>query len=115
MKDGTVGRAFVVGEGDNKFIVSGGILILTSCDIDNYYLALVLNSLIVKSQTIRESIGAIILHLSIEEIKKLQIPILSKPLQQKISSLTQESFKLRQEAKELIEQAKQKIEEMIEK
>lgn len=114
-KDGTVGRAFVVGEGDNKFIVSGGILILTSCDIDNYYLALVLNSLIVKSQTIRESIGAIILHLSIEEIKKLQIPILSKPLQQKISSLTQESFKLRQEAKELIEQAKQKIEEMIEK
>lgn len=114
-KDGTVGRAFVIEKDNNEFIVSGGILILTSCDIDNYYLALVLNSLIVKSQTIRESIGAIILHLSIEEIKKLQIPILSKPLQQKISSLTQESFKLRQEAKELIEQAKQKIEEMIEK
>ena len=114
-KDGTVGRAFVVREDNNKFIVSGGILILTPRDIDNYYLAFVLNSLVVKSQTIRESIGAIIQHLSVEEVKNLKIPILSQSLQQKISSLIQQSFKLRQEAKELLEQAKFKVEEIIEK
>ena len=113
-KDGTVGRAFVIRKDNNEFIVSGGILILTPRDIDNYYLAFVLNSLAVKSQTVRESIGAIIQHLSVEEVKNLKIPILSQSLQQKISSLIQESFKLRQEAKELIYRAKKEVEEIIE-
>ncbi len=110
-KDGTVGRAFVIEKDNNEFIVSGGILILTPRDIDNYYLTLVLNSLVVKSQANRESIGAIIQHLSVEEVKKLKIPILSESLQQKISFLIQKSFKLHQESKELIEEAKQKVEE----
>jgi len=114
-KDGTVGRAFVIREDNNKFIVSGGILILTPRDIDNYYLALVLNSSIVKSQANRESIGAIIQHLSVEEVKNLKIPILSSSLQQKISSLIQQSFKLHQEVKELLKEAKQKVENLIEK
>jgi len=114
-KDGTVGRAFVVSKDNHEFIVSGGILILTPRDVDNYYLALVLNSEIVHSQAIRKSIGAIIQHLSVEEVKKLQIPILPQSTQQKVSSLIQESFKLRQEAKELINRAKQKVEELIEK
>lgn len=112
-KDGTVGRAFVIEEDNNEFIVSGGILILTPGDIDNYYLALVLNSPIVKSQADRKSIGAIIKHLSVEEVKKLQIPILPKPTQQKISSLIQKSFQFRKEAKELIEEAKKEVEEII--
>lgn len=45
----------------------------------------------------------------------LPVPVLSQPLQQKISLLIQESFKLRQEAKELIERAKRKVEEIIER
>ncbi len=49
------------------------------------------------------------------DLKNIFVPILSQSLQQKISSLIQESFKLRQEAKELLEEAKQKVEEMIEK
>ena len=114
-KDGTVGRAFVIEKDNSEFIVSGGILILTPRDIDNYYLALVLNSEIVRSQAVRKSIGAIIQHLSINEVKKLQIPILPQSTQQKVSSLIQESFQLRQEAKELINRAKQKVEELIEK
>jgi len=114
-KDGTVGRAFVVPEDSREFIVSGGILILTPRDIDNYYLALVLNSEIVRSQAVRKSIGAIIQHLSIDEVKKLQIPILPQSTQQKIASLIQKSFKFRKESKELINKAKREVEEMIEK
>lgn len=113
-KDGTVGRAFVVPKDNHEFIVSGGILILTPRNIDNYYLALILNSPIVKSQADRKSIGAIIQHLSIDEVKKLKIPILPQFLQQKISSLIHESFKLRKEAKELIEKAKKEVEKMVE-
>lgn len=114
-KDGTVGRAFVVRKDNDEFIVSGGILILTPRDIDHYYLAFVLNSPIVNFQTIRESIGAIIQHLSIEDIKKLQIPILPQSFQQKISSLIQESFQLCQDSKGLMQQAKQKVDNLIEK
>lgn len=114
-KDGTVGRTFVIEKNNDEFIVSGGILILTPRDIDNYYLALALNSLGVKSQANRKSIGAIIKHLSVEEVEKLQIPILPQFFQQKISSLIQESFKQRQEAKELIEEAKNKVENLIKK
>lgn len=113
-KDGTVGRAFVVPKDNHEFVVSGGILILNPCDIDNYYLAFVLNSLIVKSQANRKSIGAVIQHLSIEEVKNLKIPILSQSLQRKISFLIQESFKLRQEAKELIDRAKKEVERAVE-
>lgn len=114
-KDGTVGRAVVVPEEVHKFIVSGGILILTPKDIDNYYLALVLNSPTVRLQATRESIGAVIQHLSIDKVKKLKIPILSKSIQQKISSVIQESFKLRKEAKKLIKKTKKQVEEMVER
>jgi restriction endonuclease S subunit len=113
-KDGTVGRAFVIEKDNSEFIVSGGILILILRDVDNYYLALVLNSEIVRSQAARKSIGAIIQHLSIDEVKKLQIPILPQSLQQKISSLIQQSFQLRKESKELIDRAKKEVEEMVE-
>ncbi|MDI6883413.1 MAG: restriction endonuclease subunit S [Patescibacteria group bacterium] len=114
-KDGTVGRAFVVPKDNHEFIVSGGILILIPRDVDNYYLALVLNSPVVKFQATRKSIGAIIQHLSLGEVRKLQTPILPQSTQQKISSLIQESFQLRKEAKELIQESKQKVEELIEK
>jgi len=113
-KDGTVGRAFVVEKNNDEFMVSGGILILTPRDIDNCYLALALNSLCVKSQAIRESIGAIIQHLSVNEVKNLKIPILSRYIQQKISPLIQQSFKLHQEAKELIDRAKREVERIVE-
>lgn len=112
-KDGTVGRAFVVPKDNHEFVISGGILILTLCDINNYYLALVLNSSIVKSQAKRESIGAVIQHLSLEEVKNIKIPILSQPIQQKISFLIQQSFKLCQEAKELIDRAKKEVERIV--
>jgi len=47
------------------------------------------------------------------DLKNILVPILSQSLQQKISSLIQESFKLRREAKELIDRAKKEVEEMV--
>lgn len=46
-------------------------------------------------------------------IGDLQIPILPKPIQQKIASLVQQSHQSRKKAKELLEEAKQKVEKMI--
>jgi restriction endonuclease S subunit len=114
-KDGTVGRAIVVTKNNHEFIVSSGIVILTPKDIDNHYLAFVLNSSICRFQATRDLIGAIIQHLSLEKAKEIKVPILPESTRQKISNLVQQSFKLRQESKTLIEEAKKEVEEMIEK
>jgi len=114
-KDGTIGRALVIPRDNHEFVVSGGTLILTVQDVDNYYLALVLNSEAVHSQAVRNSIGAIIQHLSVDEVKNLKIPILSKSIQQKISSLIHQSFRLHKGARDLIKKAKMQVEKMIEK
>ena len=50
-----------------------------------------------------------------DDIKNLKIPILSKPIQQKIADLVKKSHEARKKAKELLEQAKQKVEKLIEK
>jgi len=44
-----------------------------------------------------------------------KIPLLSSPIQNKISEKIQESFKLRKESKELLEKAKKMVEDEIEK
>ncbi len=49
------------------------------------------------------------------DLKNILVPIFPQPLQQKISSLIQKSFKLHKEAKELLGEAKRKVEEMIER
>ena len=114
-KDGTIGKALVVSNSFNEFIVSSGILILSPRNIDHYYLSLVLNSPLTKQQTQRNSIGTVIQHLQIDQTKKIKIPVLSQNVQRRISSCIQQSFSLRQESKELLEKAKKEVEELIEK
>ncbi|MBA2124579.1 restriction endonuclease subunit S, partial [bacterium Unc6] len=57
----------------------------------------------------------IITHWRPEQIKNFYIPILPKPIQQKIADLICKSHQARSKAKELLEEAKQKVEELIEK
>ncbi|MCM8777718.1 MAG: restriction endonuclease subunit S, partial [Candidatus Omnitrophica bacterium] len=115
-KDATVGIAFTVGDDFNDAIISGGIIrIKPHKDLDPYYLALVLNSVLCRSQAERYSIGAVIKHYTYSKIKDLLIPIIPEATQNQISNLVKQSFLLRRESKELIEQAKKEVEEFIEK
>jgi len=115
-KDATVGIAFPVGDDFNDAIISGGIIrIKLHKDLDPYYLALVLNSTLCRSQAERHSIGAVIKHYTYSKIKHLFIPIVSEENQKQISELIKQSFTLRKESKELLEQAKKMVEEFIEK
>jgi len=115
-KDATVGIAFPVDNDFNDAIISGGIArIKLHKDLDPYYLALVLNSILCISQAERYSIGAVIKHFTYSKIKDLLIPIVSEENQKQISDLIKQSFLLRKESKKLIEQAKKEIEEFIEK
>ena len=115
-KDATIGVAFPVGDDFNDAIISGGIIrIKPHNDLDQYYLALVLNSLLCRSQAERHSIGAVIKHYTYSKIKDLLVPIISEEKQTQISNLVKQSFTLRREAKELLEKAKKEVEGFIEK
>lgn len=115
-KDATPGIACVLKE-DIEGIMAGGILRLRIKDknIEDEYLALCLNSIVGQMQAERDAGGSVIAHWKPEQIKNVLIPILPKPVRQKITGLIQKSYEARKKAKELLEEAKHKVEEMIEK
>ncbi|MEK7527132.1 MAG: restriction endonuclease subunit S [Patescibacteria group bacterium] len=113
-KDASPGMAFVVRE-PIVGIISGGVLrVKLREDIEPEYLALVINSLVGQSQVERDAGGSIIMHWKPDQVKALQIPILSKAIQQEITELVRKSHETRKKAKELLESAKQKVENLIE-
>ena len=114
-KDASPGVAYALKE-NIEGIISGGILRLKiKEDIDPEYIALCINSSIGQMQVERDSGGSIIRHWKPEQVKQMLIPILSKPIQQKIADLVRQSHQARKKSKQLLEEAKDKVEEMIEK
>lgn len=114
-KDATPGIAYVVKE-PVEGIISSGILKLNvnESKINKEYLALCINTIIGKMQIERDGGGSVITHWRPEQIKSLLIPMLSKPIQEEIASLIQQSHEARKKTKELLEEAKRKVEEAIE-
>ena len=83
--------------------------------IEAEYLALYTNSIIEQMQIERDAGGSVIVHWKPEQIKKLQVSILTKSIQRKIADLVYQSHQARKKAKELLEKAKREVEEFIEK
>ena len=97
-------------------IPSGGILRLKSKTnkINNEYLNLVLNSILVKEQINRDVGGSIILHWRPDQVKETVIPILAEKKQTEIQQKVIESMSLRKQSKHLLECAKKAVEIPIE-
>ena len=114
-KDGTAGVCFAVDEEING-IISGGIvkLLPRRDDIPNEYLALVINSKACRMQVEQDCSGALILHWKPSSIRKLRIPLLSKPKMQEIADLVSKSKQAKRESEQLLEQAKSRVEHLIE-
>lgn len=114
-KDGTAGVCFAVDEEVNG-VISGGIVRLLPHrdDIPNEYLALVINSKACRMQVEQDCSGALILHWKPSSIRKLRIPLLSKPKMQEIADLVSKSKQAKRESEQLLEQAKSRIEHLIE-
>ena len=114
-KDGSVCIAYKVDD-DLNIVTSSGILHLTVKDASVLpdYLALVLNSKIVRLQAERCAGGSIIQHWKQSEIANVTIPILPISCQQQIAAKVHESFALRRKSKALLECARQAVEMAIE-
>lgn len=98
-----------------KAIASNHVNILRIKNFDPVFLAFYLNSTPGHMQIEKLISGAAQAELYSKDIEKIIVPKVSKPTQQKISQLIQESFRLRKESKNLIQKAKRKVEEIIEK
>lgn len=116
-KDATPGIAHYLDAPPRKMIPSGGILRLKSkpSKINNEYLTLVLNSVLVKEQINRDVGGSIILHWRPDQVKETVIPILAEKKQYEIQTKVIESLSLRKQSKHLLECAKRAVEIAIEK
>jgi type I restriction enzyme S subunit len=115
-KDATPGIAHYLDAQPQRMIPSGGILRLKSKTnkINNEYLTLVLNSLLVKEQINRDVGGSIILHWRPDQVKETIIPILAEKKQTEIQTKVIESLSLRKQSKHLLECAKRAVEIAIE-
>lgn len=82
-------------------------------DLYNRFIVFFISSEIGRLQTNRWASGGIQTNLTIDAIKSIRIPILSRPIQQRICSLIQDSLKLREETENLLNEAKQKVEKMV--
>jgi type I restriction enzyme S subunit len=112
-KDATPGIAYVLKEPIEGIIAGGIIRLKIKEDIESEYLALCINSTIGQMQIKRDAGGSVIVHWKPEQIKKLQVPILPKPVQHKIADLVHQSHQARKKAKELIDRAKREVENII--
>jgi len=115
-KDATPGIAHYLNEKPLKMIPSGGILRLRSktAKVNNEYLTLVLNSILVKEQINHDVGGSVILHWRPDQVKETIIPILSEEKQNQVQQKVSESFTLRKQSKQLLENAKWAVEIAIE-
>jgi restriction endonuclease S subunit len=115
-KDATPGIAYHLNEKPKKMIPSGGILRLKlkNKQINEDYLTLLLNSIVVQEQINRDVGGSVILHWRPDQVKQTLIPILGDAMQQQIKEKITESFNLRKQSKRLLECAKRAVEIAIE-
>lgn len=114
-KDANPGIAYVLKESIEGIVASGIMRLKPDKEIESEYLALCINSIIGQMQIERDAGGSIIVHWKPEQIKKLQIPILSKPVQQKITDLVHQSHEARNKARQMLKEANLKVDEAINK
>ena len=111
---GSIDKVGLAAEEYDGQVASTGFFVVNSNVSNSETLFLIFRNKIISGQLERNTRGAIMSAISENEFRNIIIPVLSQSLQQRISSLIQQSFKLRQEAKELIDRAKKEVEEMVE-
>ncbi len=97
-------------------ITSSALLHLTVTDetVNPDYLTLLLNSFLVGMQADRDVGGSILKHWRVDEIKKVEIPILKESIQKEIATKIRRSFALREQSKALLKAATLAVEIAIE-
>lgn len=108
-----IGKTNIFLEDLNATAASFITIIRAKEELDPTYLMVVFNSVVGKLQSDKWQSATAQQYIYPKDIKNFKIPILSKPIQQKIADLVLQSHQARRKAKELLEKTKQKVEKMI--
>lgn len=111
---GSVDKAGIVDETKEGALASTGFFHFRTRGSSPYYLLLLVRSKIVKMQLLQEATGGILSAVPDRNLEKIIIPILSKTLQGKLSSLVKDSHQAKKESELLLGQAKKRVENLIE-
>lgn len=116
-KDATPGVAYYLDETPQKMIPSSGVLRLKNKTdkVNNEYLTLALNSVLIKEQVKRDCGGSVILHWRPDQVKRTLIPILSREKQKEIQQKVKDACNFRKQSEFLLNCAKRAIETAMKK
>ena len=111
--EGSLEKVALVHKEQENFLASTGFFQFRSREILPEVLLVLAKSIVFSWQLEKRCAGTILTAVPKESIKDLLVPILPKPIQQKIADSVQKSHEARKKAKELLEEAKHKVEELI--
>jgi type I restriction enzyme, S subunit len=112
--EGSLKNVALVNTEQDGFLASTGFFQFRSKEILPEVLLVLAKSPVLQMQLEKQCAGTILTAVPKETIKNIVVPILPKPIQQKIADLVRQSHEARKKAKELLEEAKRKVEEEIE-
>lgn len=112
--EGSLEKVALVDEEHEGSLASTGFFQFRVGTIRPEVLLVLSKSIILQAQLKRECAGTILTAVPNESLKRIFVPVLPREIQQKITSLIQQSHEARRKAKELLEEAKSKVEQMIE-
>ncbi len=111
---GSIGKVGIVQDNIQKCLLNQRIAILRKIKTDNFYLKVILNNLISKSQFDKIGTGGIQINISSEDILNLKIPLppldIQKEIADEVKSRLEKAKSLKARAKENLESAKQEVE-----
>lgn len=100
-KSGSIGNAAVVPSNAPEFAVFESVAIVRCDRFDPYYLATFLNSRIGQQEIKRQTKGAVIRHLHLEDLREVEVPEFSKEAQRYIGDKVRQAERLRERARRL--------------
>jgi len=113
--EGSLEKVALVDREQEGYLASTGFFQFRSDEILPEVLLILAKSLVFQMQLEKQCAGTILTAVPKEAIKNIYVPVLPKPIQQKIADLVRQSHEARKKAKQLLEEAKQKVEDLIER
>lgn len=112
--EGSIDKVAIVSQEFDEAIGTTGFFVLRPRITENFYLLLLVKSLVVREQMLKLASGTILTAVSSKSIGSIIVPTLPKEQRKEIDDLVRDSHSARREAKALLEKAKRAVEIAIE-
>lgn len=112
--EGSLEKVALVDDVQDGYIASTGFFQFRSKELLPEAILILAKSIVLQWQFKKHCAGTILTAVPSESLRKMFVPTIPKPTQEKIAELVRKSHEARKQSKEVLETAKRKVEEMIE-